>query len=185
MQPKYGQHAAGFSFFGAIGIVAGQVAGGADARVMDSLDAQRAALTDDLGSEIDFVVRGANAGTKLHDHIGRIAAEAFNHLADRVRNDAELSAFASGMHKANGKHFCIDDENCARVGDVDAERDTALIRDDAIAAGEFTAHRATHDCDLIPVDLLSGEQRPFAHADCVANSSMGGVESLQDLGFVM
>ena len=41
MQPNHGQHAAGFSFFGAVGVVATQITGGAHAGVVDVLNAER------------------------------------------------------------------------------------------------------------------------------------------------
>ena len=100
------------------------------------LNAEHATLPDDFGGEIDFVVGWANAGAELHDHVRGIGAEAFNHLSDRVCDDAKLGAFASGMHKANRRRFWIYDVNCATVSDVNAERDAALIGDDAIARGE-------------------------------------------------
>ena len=139
IESNYGQHPAGFSFFGAIGVVAVQIAGGADAGVVDLLNAERTTLPDDFGGEIDFVVRRANAGTELHDHVRGIGAEAINHLSDRVCDDAELGAFAPGMHKADRRRFRIYDVNRATVGDVNAERDTALIRDNAVARGKFAA----------------------------------------------
>ena len=46
--------------------------GGADAAVVDLFHALGAALLDDLCGEIDFVMRRANAGTELHDHVGGI-----------------------------------------------------------------------------------------------------------------
>src|SRR6266566_2367606 len=186
MQPKYGQHAAGFSFFGAIGVVAGQVAGRAHAGVVDVLNAERAALTDNLGGEIDFVVRRPNAGTELHDQVRWIGPEAFNHLSDRVCDDAKLGAFASGMHKADRGRFWVYDVNGATVSDVNAERHTALIGDNAIAAGEFATHSAAATAidhgDVVSVDLFGGEQRPIAKAGCVANFPMCGVEPLQHFG---
>ena len=39
MQSNHGKHAAGFSFFGAIGVVATQIRGGARAGVLDVLNA--------------------------------------------------------------------------------------------------------------------------------------------------
>jgi hypothetical protein len=33
-------------------------------------------------------------------------------------------------------------------------------------------------CDLVSVNLLSSEQRPIAHADCVADFAMGRIEPL-------
>jgi hypothetical protein len=96
-------------------------------------------LPDDFGGEIDLVMGWANAGTKLDDHLRGIGAEAFNHLSDRVCDDAELGSFAAGMHKANRRRFWIHHVNRATISDINAERDTALIGNDAIARGEFAA----------------------------------------------
>ena len=187
MQPKHGQHAAGFSFFGAIGVVAMKIAGGADARVVDLLNAERAALPDDFACEIYFVVRRANAGAELHDHVRRIGSEAINHLPDRVRDDAKLGAFAPGMHKPDRRRFWIDDVNRATVGDVNTKRDAALICDNAVAAGKFAAinsaedsgrYRAFDNRNLVSVNLLRGEQRPIADPDRIANFAMCGIEPL-------
>ena len=116
-----------------------QIAGSAGAGVVDVLNAARAASPDDFGGEIDFVVRRANAGTELHDHVRGIRAEAFNHFSDRLCDDPELGAFAAGMHKANRRCFWIYDINCATIRDVDTKRDTALMGDNAIATGKFAA----------------------------------------------
>ena len=97
--------------------------------------------------------------------------------------------FASGMHQANCRHFWIYDVNCATVSDINAERDAALIGDNAITGGEFAAHRAAATavdyCNFITVDLFSGEQRPIAKAGCVANFAMCGIEPLQHFGFIV
>jgi hypothetical protein len=137
MHPNYGQHATGFSFLGAVGVVASQITGRARVGVVDLVNAERAALLDDLGRKIDFIVGRANAGTELYDHVRGIGAEAFNHLPDRVCDDGKLGAFASGMHEANRRRFRIYDVNCATIGDVNAERDPALICDDAVTSGKF------------------------------------------------
>ena len=51
MKSKHGKHAAGFSFLGAIGIVAVQIAGGADAGVVDFFNSERATLPDDVARQ--------------------------------------------------------------------------------------------------------------------------------------
>jgi hypothetical protein len=110
------------------------------------------------------------------------------------------------MHQANCRRSWIYDVNCATVCDVNAERDAALIGDNAIARGEFATINSAEDTgrysafdngDFISVDLFGGEQRPtptssrardfigVAKAGCVANFAMCGVESLQDLGFIV
>lgn len=146
------------------------------------LNADRAALPDDFGGEIDFVVGWANAGTQLHDQVSGVGAEAFNHLSDRVCDDAKLGAFASGMRKAGCRRFWIYDVDCATVGDINPERDVALIGDNAVGRGEFAAHRAAATAvdhgDFVSVDLFRREQRHIAKAGCVANFPMRGIEPL-------
>ena len=95
MQSNHGQHAAGFSFFGAVGVVATQITSGAYAGVMDLFYADGPALADDFGGEIDLVMGWANTRAELHNHVRWIGTEAFNHLSDRVCDDAKLSSFAS------------------------------------------------------------------------------------------
>ena len=135
MQSNHGQRPASFSFLGAVGVVAPKITGGAHAGVVDLLNVERATLLDDFGRKIDLVMGWANTGAELHDQIGRIGVEAFNHLSDRVCDDAKVGAFAAGMHKANRGRFWIYDVNCATIGDVNAECDAALISDNAIARG--------------------------------------------------
>ena len=93
-----------------------------------------------------------------------------------------LGAFASGMRKTDRRRFWIDNVNCAAVGDVNPQRDATLIGDDAVAAGEFAAHRAAattiDNCDFVAVNLFGGKERPIADADCVADFAMRGIEPL-------
>jgi len=151
------------------------------------LNAERATLPDDLGSEIDFIVRRPNAGSELHGHVRRLGAEAFNHLSDRVCDDTELGAFASGMHQAYRRSFRIYNVKRAAVRDVNAERDAAFIGDNAIAAWKFAAinsaadsrrYSGTDKFDFISMNLLRCEQRPVTKAGCVANFPMCGIEAL-------
>jgi hypothetical protein len=201
MQPKHGQHPAGFSFLGAVGVVATQITGGARAGVVDLPNAERATLPDDFGGKIDFIMRRPNAGAQLDDYVRGIGAEVFNHLSDCVCNNAELSAFPSRMHKANRRRFWIHDVNCATVGDVDPEGDAAPIRDKPIARGEFAARDGRRSAasavgaerrpylidysDVVSVNLFGGEQRPIAKAGCLSNFAMRRIESLQHFGFIV
>ena len=61
------EHATSPPFLGAIGIIAVQVARGADSRIIHRRNAEITALAHDLRSEIDFIMRWSNAGTEL-DH---------------------------------------------------------------------------------------------------------------------
>src|SRR2546430_14912021 len=83
-QPEQREHPAGFSFFSAVGIIAINVARGADARVMNLLNSGSTALLDDLRRKIDFVVRRPNTGAKLHDQLSRVRSEMFTHLPNRI-----------------------------------------------------------------------------------------------------
>src|SRR4051794_37233240 len=93
------------------------------------------------------------------------------------------------MHKCDRRRVRIDNVDCATVGDVNTERDTALIADNAVAAQEFAAHRvaatALYHCYFITVNLFGGEQRPVAKSSCVANFAMGGIEPLKHFGLIM
>ena len=101
------------------------------------LNAWRATLPNNFGSEIHIVVRRADARTELHDHLRRIGAEAFDHPSDRVWGNAKLGSFAAGMHETNCRCRWINDVNCATVCDVNAERYTGLIGYNAVARREF------------------------------------------------
>ncbi len=199
IHPNQREHAAGFPFFSAIGVVTSEITGGADAGVVNLFHTERPTLPDDFRCEIDFVVRRANTRAELHDHVRGIGAEAINHLPDRIRDNPELSAFATGMRQTDSRRFWIDNVNGAAIGDVNAERDAPLIGDDAVAAGEFCAGRVgalrrpdaaarrpyLNNCDFVPVNLFGGKERPIADADCVANFVMRGVEPLQHFRFIM
>ena len=116
-----------------------QIARSADAGIMNFFHAERATLPDDFRGEIDFIMRRTNTRAQLHDHVRGLGAEAIDHLLDRIGDDTKLGAFASGVRKSDSQRFWIDDINCAAVGDVNSQSNTALIRDNAVAAGELAA----------------------------------------------
>ena len=71
-QSENREHAAGFSFFGTIRIIKIDMAGGADAAVVNLFHAFAATLLDNFRREIDFIMRRANAGAQLNDEIRTI-----------------------------------------------------------------------------------------------------------------
>src|SRR5437879_11650015 len=115
------------------------MAGGADTALVNFIHALRAALLDDFRTKIDFVMRRTNAGTELHDQVGRLRSEACTHLRDRIRNDAQLGPFAAGMNKTDGRRFRIDNINRATIGDMNAEQNSPLVRDDSVVTSELFA----------------------------------------------
>jgi hypothetical protein len=181
------EHAAGFSFFGAVGIVQIEMAGGADAAVVDLFHALGAALLDDLSGEIDFVMGRSNAGTKLDDHVRGLATESRSHLLDCFRGDGQLGSFFSGMDEADGGRDRIDNVNGAAIGHVNAEGDAALIGDETVATRQVPVgfERLVDNFNLVAVNLVGREQRPAAHTNRFTNFMMNRIESAQDLGFVV
>ena len=64
-------------------------------------------------------------------------ANGLDQLLYRLRDHAKLSAFFSGVHKANRRFSWIDNVNRAAIGDVNAKRDFSPICDDTVAASEL------------------------------------------------
>jgi len=157
-----------------------QIASGADTAIVDFPHALVATLLDNFRREIDLVMRRTNAGTELHDQIGRLRSELLDHLDDCIRNDAELGPFAAGMDETDGWRIWIDNVNSAAVSDMNAERDTRLICNEAVAAGEMLilVNRSIDNCDLVAMNLFGGKQRPIADSNRVSDFPMHCVESL-------
>ena len=90
-QTQQRQHSSGATFFGAIGIVALQIARSADAAVVNFVHASVATLLDDLRGEIDFVMRRTDARTELHDQIGcRLRRTLVLHQTDRISQQFQV-----------------------------------------------------------------------------------------------
>ena len=83
------------------------------------------------------------------------------------------------MNEPHCRRLWIDKIDCATVGDMNAERDPALICNETIASGEMFVglDRCIDNCNLVPVNLLSGEQRPIADADSATNFAMSRLKS--------
>ncbi len=162
------------------------MAGGTDT-VVNLTDAFGATLFDDFRGEIDFIMRRTNAGTQLHNQVGRLRSEACAHLCDRIRNDAQLGPFAAGMDETDGRPFWIDNINRATIGDMNAEQNFPLVRDDSVATGELSAQSnwSIDNRNFVSVNLFCGKQRPTFHTNFASNVSMRGFESSQCPGFIV
>ena len=147
---------------------------GADAAVVDLLHALRPTLPDNFCREIDFIMRRTYAGTELHDKVGRIRSEMCFHLPDGIHNDAKLRAFFSGVHEANRRFFLIDNVNRTAIGDVNAERNTSLIRDHGVARDKLLVRLncSVEHRDLICVYLLDSHQRPVGETYVASKTQM-------------
>ena len=80
-------------------------------------------------------------------------------MGDCIGDDAELSALATRMNEPDRGRLWIDNVNSAAVGNVNAQRDAALICNETVAPGEMFVglDRCIDNCNLIPVNLLSRE----------------------------
>jgi hypothetical protein len=63
------EHPTGATLFGAIGIVAFQIAGCANTAVVDGCDPEVPALPHDFRGEVHLIMRETNAGTELDNEI--------------------------------------------------------------------------------------------------------------------
>ena len=108
-------------------------------------------------------------------------------LIDGRSGDIELSTLASGMDQANRRSAWIDHVNGAAIGNVDPERDLALVGDESVAPVKMNVgfHWPIDNCNFVAVNLFGGEQRPFGHADCLANVGVSDLESPERLGFIL
>ena len=99
------------------------------------------------------------------------------------------------MDETNRGRGWIDNINGAAIGDVNAERDSALIGNETVATGEFFVGRrrkidppspsfgAAGNRDSVAVNLFGGEQRPIRNSDFATNFKMRGIKTAQRFGF--
>ncbi len=108
-------------------------------------------------------------------------------LIDGRSGNIELSALASGVDQANRRRVWIDEVNSAAIRDVDPERDPALVGDESVAPVKMGVgfNWSVDNCNFASVNLFCGKQRPFGHADCLANVGMSNLEPPERLGFIL
>ena len=162
-------HTASFSVFAAVAVVPVCIGGGAAGAIMHGGEAGFAALADDVGGEIQFVIGRADAGAELGDDVGTDAAVIFHHRLNGGGDDAELGAFFSTVDAADGAAHGIHEPHGAAVGDVDAEADSRIVGDEAVHAGNWRGVPSFHGGDGRAVDLFGGEKFPRARADGAAD----------------
>jgi hypothetical protein len=91
------------------------------------------------------------------------------------------------MDQANSGRVWIDNVNRAAIGDVNAEREFALIGDEAVVTAEFlvTILGTIDKSYPVAVDLFGRDERPIAHSQRMAHFAMDRVEPRQHFGFVI
>src|SRR5258708_38973570 len=101
-------------------------------------------------------MRRTNAWTELDNQVGRVRTKIFPHLLNRFRGNRQLSSFFSGMDKAHRRRFWIDNVDRAAVGDVNSERDFALVCNQPVATREFPValDRKIDNGDFVPANSL-------------------------------
>ena len=144
-------------------------------------------MADDVGGEIDFIMRRPNAGTELDNQIGSARPKMLRHCFNGLRRDPKLGPFLPGMHQANRAPNRIDQINRAAIGHVNAEAKAALIRDQAIAAVEAFVPRwgGPDHSDVISMHLLRGDERSGTEAGLGSDLAMDAVQAGERLRFVV
>jgi hypothetical protein len=91
------------------------------------------------------------------------------------------------MDETDGRGFWIDNINRATIGDMDAEQNFPLIRDDSVATGELFArfNWSIDNRNFVSVNLFRGKQRPTFNTNYASNVSMCSFESPQCFGFIV
>lgn len=91
------------------------------------------------------------------------------------------------MYQTNGRCLLIDNVNRATIGDVNAECDATLIRNQSIAAAEFLIvfDCKIDNCDFVAVNLLRRDEWPLSEADLSTDSPVGGLQVPQSFGFIV
>lgn len=91
------------------------------------------------------------------------------------------------MDESDGRGFWIDNINRATIGDMNAEQNFPLVRDDSVAPGELSArfNWSIDNRNFVSVNLFRGKQRPTFNTNFASNVSMRGFESPQCFGFIV
>ena len=182
-----GEHPAGAAFFGAIRIVAAEIAGGAHAGIVHCRNAEIATLPDNLRGKIDFVMRRANAGAELNHKIGRARTKLRCHRHDRIRNHAQLRPFLARVDESNGAANRIDQKCRATIGDVNAETNPALVGDQPVALLETFAFAdlRINDTDLFSMNLPGRNERHAGQTMFVTDFPMDLIETRERFRLVV
>ena len=143
-------------------------------------------MANDLGCEIHFVVRGADAWAELHDQILRLGAKMVGHLFDGSPGNPQLSAFLSRMHQADRGRLGIDNVNGTTICDMDSEKNAWLIRDQAVGPLKlfFRIWHNIDNCNLITMDLLDCDAWPVAQTDLAPDFPIGPLQSVQGFSLI-
>ena len=88
VKAKERQHTTSATLFRAIGIVALQIAGCADAAVVNLLDTGVTTLPDNFRGKINLVMRRSNAWAQLRNQITRLNPKHLSHPLDRLPRDS-------------------------------------------------------------------------------------------------
>jgi hypothetical protein len=136
-------------------------------------------LPHNLSREIDFIMRGPNAGAELNNEIGSARTEMLSHRLDSFRNDAKLGPLLPGMREADRTAHGIDKINGAAIAHVNPKANAALICDEAVAIFEAPVllNCRIDNRDAISVDLLRGNERRGAKPMLRSDFPMNAVQS--------
>lgn len=126
----------------------------AGAAVEDLVNSGGSSLANDLRSEIDFVVRGPDAGSDLYDEIGGLTAEFLPHRRNRFRYRTKFGSFLAGMHEANRARLRIGEKHRRAIRHIDGQADPALTSHQRIDADGGDSPGRIHAGDPVSMHLF-------------------------------
>ena len=144
-------------------------------------------LLDNLGGEIDFVMRGPNARAELRNEVGCLHPEAFVQQFDCVCGNSQCASFFARVDQTDSAEVAINEIKGAAIGDVDAETNIALVGNQSIAISEATivGERRIDDGDFVSMHLLRRNKRTLLQAKFAPRAPMNFVETIEHNGFVV
>ena len=164
-----------------------QIAGCADAAVVNLLDTGVTTLPDNFRGKINLVMRRPNARAQLRNHITGSNSKLLAHRRDRVPNDSEGRSLLAGMNQANCPGILVNQINRAAISYINPKADIPLIGNQPIAILETVVgvSRRVDNCNLISMNLPRRNKFSIIQAKNLPRLSVNLVEVFQDNRFVV
>jgi len=91
------------------------------------------------------------------------------------------------MHQTDGRRFWVDNINRATISDVNAECESVLICNNAVAACKLFVggNWSIDDSNLVAVNLFIRQQRPICDADAAPDFVMNVLEQSQHFSLII
>ena len=146
--------AAGAAIFSAIRIIQIRIRGCATTAIVDFCQAGGEGLISDIGSKIDFIVGGADAGRNLHDDIAWGCMNRCAEGLDGLRYDTEFGALTSRVGQRDASGVFVHQIDSGAIGNVNAKAKFRFGSDKGVAVRHGIRRPLGHNPDMSAVDLI-------------------------------